>query len=114
MRLNVFNELDVFGNLLYDTHILKHPPPYRHMSVRSVQNLGGSTPNKNSDLTADFASWYDPYRKEFSMTPRVQINVAFLPDVAFKIKQEADRRALSVAALVREIVETALGTKEKA
>jgi hypothetical protein len=38
------------------------------------------------------------------MTPRVQINVAFDPDLAFRLKAEADLQKTSVAQLIRRLV----------
>lgn len=38
------------------------------------------------------------------MTPRIQINVAFDPELAFKLKAEADLKKSSVAQLIRQLV----------
>ena len=38
------------------------------------------------------------------MTPRIQINVAFDPDLAFRLKAEADRVKTSVAQMIRRLV----------
>lgn len=38
------------------------------------------------------------------MTPRIQINVAFDPELAFRLKAEADLRKSSVAQLIRQLV----------
>lgn len=45
------------------------------------------------------------------MKPRIQINVAFDPDTAFKVKAEAERKGVSVASLIRQIVGAALEVK---